>query len=350
MEKEKQVVLVTGANGFIGSHVACELVEKGYLVVGVSMGTKSNNPKFNEYVESGKIQMVDGDVTKFDYSQVPVPSYIIHIAGKVSAYGKLDDFMKINYGGTKRLVEYAKEVGTKCFIYYSSAAVYGYNGYVNLKEDAEKKPFNNPYSISKLKTESFVQDYCKENNLNYAIIRPGNVYGEYDYTSAHEIYTRIKNQKMLICAGGKYKSCFVYVKNLVNATLTVMENEKAYNQDYNVTDGNNETLKEIFTLIAKTFGVKPKFTNVPAFLAKAFATLVEGVYKLFGIKKAPLITKFSVWQNCADYSFSIEKIKSVGFEKKYSMEEGVKRTCNWINSLKEGKWALKKNLKKKLKI
>ena len=333
--ENKDIVLVTGLTGFIGSHVSCELVKKGFLVVGISRSAKSVNPEFNKYVNENKIKVFSGNISNFNYNILPNPNYIIHIAGKVSAFGDMDDFMNINYYATERLLNYAFKVNPKCFIYFSSTAVYGYNGYVNLPETAEKKPFNNPYSISKLKTENLVQEYCKQNKLNFAIIRPGNVYGEYDYTSSHEIYTRIKNGKMLICAGGKYKSCFVYVKNLAKATLCVMQNENAYNTDYNVTDGNNETLKEIFSLVAKTFGVKSKLKNVPAFLSKLTATAVEGVYKLFRIKKAPLITKFSVWQNCADYSFSIEKIKNIGFEKDFSMEEGVKNTCNWINSLKE---------------
>ena len=335
VQNENDIVLVTGASGFIGSHVCCKLVQEGCLVVGIARRTTSNNPLFNEYVNQGKIIMISGDITNFNYSTLPKCHKIIHIAGKVGVYGKMSDFINTNYKSTERLLEYAKSINVKCFVYFSSTAVYGYYGYENLTESAEKKPFKNPYSISKLQTENLVADYCKSNNINYIIIRPGNVYGEYDYTSSHEIYSRIKKEKMLICAGGKYKSCFVYVGNLADATIMAMQNEKAYNQDYNVTDGNNETLKQMFTLIANTFNVKPKFKNVPAILSKITATIIEGTYHLFRIKKPPLITKFSVWQNCANYSFSIDKIKSIGFTPKISMEEGVRRTCNWINNLEE---------------
>ena len=337
MKTEKQKVLVTGANGFIGSHMTTALYNKGYFVTGLSRKGLGKNEEYNKLVNENRIETIKGDISTFDFNTLEHFDYIIHIAGKVSAYGKMEDFLKINYEATRNLLESLLSKKPKCFVYFSSTAVYGYNGYENLKEDAEKKPFKNPYSLTKLKTEEFVKEFCTKNNIDFVIIRPGNVFGEYDYTSSHEIFTRVKKEKMLVSAGGKYKSCFVYVKNLVDATITAMENEKAHNTDYNVTDGKNETLKEYLTMVAEEFKVRPKFTNFPAFLAKTVAVIVEGTYYLFRIKKAPLITKFSVWQNCANYSFDISKIKSIGYEPKFDMQEGIKRTCDWINKLEEEK-------------
>lgn len=336
MGKQK-VALVTGANGFIGSHLSCKLVEKGLKVIGLYRSKNSRNPLFNKYVEEGKIQVFNGDVTNFDFSKLPKVDYIFNIAGKVSVWGSIDSFMAVNYEGAKRLLNYAKIVKPECFCQFSSVAVYGFYGYKNLAEEGEKKPFKNGYSLSKLATEELVENECRKNSINYVIIRPGNVYGEYDYTSSYEIYKRIKQEKMLISASGKYESCFVYVGNLVDATILTTFDPKARNTDYNVTDGNRETLKEMFTEIANAFGVKPKFKNVPAFLAKIIAWKVELIYKVFRIKKAPLITKFSVWQNCADYSFSIDKLKKIGFEPKISMQEGIERTVKWFNEISEDK-------------
>ena len=330
----KKYVLVTGGTGFIGAHQCNEFVKNGYHVVAFSRSGNSINKEFNENVNNKLIEIVKGDVKTFNFESLQYDfEYIIHIAGKVSAYGKLKDFMKINYDGTQKLLNYAKNHNVQCFTYFSSTAVYGYDGYKNISEDYEKKPFKNPYSISKLATENLVKEFCSENALDYVIIRPGNVYGEYDYTSSHEIFTRIKNKKMLICAKGKYESCFVYVKNLVNASFVATTTKSSHNTDYNVTDGNRETLNQMFSLIANTFNVKPKFKNFPSFMSKIIATLVEGFYYTFHIKIAPLITKFSVYQNCNDYSFSIDKIKSIGYKPKYTMEQGVKNTCDWINSL-----------------
>ena len=325
-------VLVTGGNGFIGSHLCVELVNRGFMVYSLQRRNNSKNITFNKLVEDGKIVIVKGDVTQIDVNSLPKVDYVFHIAGKVSVWGKLKEFEKVNCGGTLKMLEFAKNCNVKCFTYLSSVAVYGFYGYKNITEDGEKKPFKNGYSISKLKTEKIVEDFSKENNLPYVIIRPGNVYGEYDYTSSHEIYTRVQKEKMMISAGGKYESCFVYVGNLVEAILHTAFGDNTKNTDYNVSD-NNDTLKQYLTNVANEFGVRPKFKNFAKPLAKGVACLVEGIYKIFFIKKAPLITRFSVYQNCEDYSFSIDKLKRVGYVPKYSTEQGIKNTVNWIKGL-----------------
>lgn len=334
MNKQK-TALVTGANGFIGSHLACKLVENGLKVIGLYRHSKSSNPLFNKYVKEKKVDVLLGDITNFDYSKLPKVDYIFNVAGKVSVWGSIESFMNVNYKGTKNLLTYAKSVKPDCFCQFSSVAVYGFYGYKNLPEDGAKKPFKNGYSLSKLETEKLVKYECKANGINYIIARPGNVYGEYDYTSSHEIYKKIKKEKMPITANGKYESCFVYVENLVDAVVYTTFNSKAQNTDYNISDGNRETLKEMFTCIAKEFGVRPKFRNIPAPIAKLSACMVEVFYKFFRIKKTPLITKFSVWQNCADYSFSIKKLNDIGFKPKISMKEGVRRTVSWYNKIEE---------------
>ena len=328
--------LVTGGNGFIGSHLCVELAERGVKVYSLQRSKKAKNVMYNKLVEDGKIEVIIGDVTKVDISTLPKVDYIFHIAGKVSVWGKLKDFLAVNLEGTKNMLNYAKQHNVKCFTYLSSVAVYGFYGYQNISETGEKKPFKNGYSLSKLQTEDYVQEFGKQNNLRFVIIRPGNVYGEYEYTSSHEIYTRVKKEKMLISAGGKYESCFVYVGNLVEAILHTAFNENCHNTDYNVSDSNH-TLKDYLTQVALAFGVRPKFTNVAKPFAKMAAGLVEGIYHLFFIKKAPLITRFSVYQNCDHYSFSIDKLLSKGYSPKVTRQEGIKRTVEWINSLEDKK-------------
>ena len=327
-----ETALVTGANGFIGSHLAVELVKRGFFVYGLHRRKNAKNEEYNKLVESGKIKVIQADISQITPNELPKVDYVFHIAGKVSVWGKIDEFRKINCMGTKKLLEYAKDNNVKCFTYLSSVAVYGFYGYKNIEETGEKKPFKNPYSISKLETENMVEQFSNYNNLPYVIIRPGNVYGEYDYTSSHEIYTRVKKQKMVISAGGKYESCFVYVGNLVEAIIYTALNNHAHNTDYNVAD-NNDTLKTYLTDVAYEFGVKPKFKNFVKPIAKFSACMVEVFYKIFNIKKAPLITRFSVYQNCNHYSFSIKKLLKAGYRPKFTKQQGIAKTVGWINNL-----------------
>ncbi len=328
----KESAFVTGSTGFIGSHLACILVESGIKVFGLTRSGVSKNKKFMQYVASGDIELIKGDMEKIDELQLPNVEYIYHVAGKVSVWGKMEEFLDTNCKGTEKLLSLAEKMpNLKCFTYFSSVAVYGFYGYSNIKENGAMRPMKNPYPLSKMLAESIVKEHCRKHNIDFVIIRPGNVYGEYDYTSSYDIYKRVKKEKMMMCGGGKYKSCFVYVGNLVKASQYLSENANCHNTDYNITDGNDMTLRQVLTLIAKNFGVKAKFKNVPATLSRMIAGVVEGSYKLFRIKKAPLITKFTVEQNLHDYSFDISKTLNTGFNIPFTTEEGISNTVKWFN-------------------
>jgi len=144
-----KTVLVTGGNGFIGSHIVNNFVDKGYKVFVLCRKNSSKNNLFMKNLKENKIQIIQSDINSIKNENLPDVNYIVHVAGLVSVYGKLDTFMEINYNGTNKLLEYAKTLkNLECFSYISSTAVYGYTGYSNISEDYPKKPFNNPYSIA----------------------------------------------------------------------------------------------------------------------------------------------------------------------------------------------------------
>ncbi|MGI6702328.1 MAG: NAD-dependent epimerase/dehydratase family protein [Christensenellales bacterium] len=329
-----KTALITGICGFVGAAVAAQLAARGVNVIGVDVNDKPRNKELYRLIEEGRVKVYKGNLVNFDFDTLPPVDHVYQIAGKVSPWGDIKDFDEINVSGTKRVIDYAIKAKSKSFLYLSSVAVYGYRGYTDLREEDEKLPFNNPYSISKLRAETMVMNYCRENNLPYVVIRPGNVYGPYDYTSSVHIYKKIKQENMPYIDKGRYISCFVYVDNLADAIATAGLSQEAWNNDYNITDGFGETLHEYFSEVAAAMGVKAKFISLPASAAKIAAAFVEGVYKLLRIKKAPLITKFSTYQNCVDYHFSIEKAeKTFGYKPHVSMEEGVKRTVEWFNTI-----------------
>jgi nucleoside-diphosphate-sugar epimerase len=326
--------LVTGICGFVGSHLACLLYDEGFEVVGLDISDKTRNQELARLISEKKVTVYQGDLLKFDFSQIGSADYVYQIAGKVSAWGNLDDFNRINVDGTKRVIDFAKGAGSRVVVYLSSTAVYGYRGYADLPEEAEKLPMNNPYSLSKLAAETMVMDYCPKIGQNYVVVRPGNIYGEYDMTSSYDIYQLLQKGKMPVIDKGRYKSCFVYAGNLVRGIYQASITEKAYNQDYNLTDGFGETLAEYLTHAANALCVKPKFLSVPSPLAKLAARTIEATYKLFRIKTMPKITMFTTLQNCGDYHFSIEKARRMfGYNPEVTLEEGTRRTAEWYKTM-----------------
>ena len=327
-------VLICGICGFVGSHLANLLYSQGLEVIGVDISDKTRNIELQKLIDEKKVSVYKGDLNSFDFNQLGHVDYIYQIAGKVSVWGDINEFNRINVDGTKRVIDYAKSVDSKVIVYLSSTAVYGYYGYTNLKEDAEKRPMNNPYSLSKLAAETMVANYSKEISQNYIIIRPGNIYGEYDMTSSYDIYRFLSKGKMPVIDKGKYKSCFVYVKNLVKGIYQSSIMQEAYNEDYNLTDGYGETLRDYLTYASEGLGVKASYPSMPSWLSKFTATTIEGIYKLLKIKTMPLITMFSVLQNCVDYHFSIEKARNrFNYNPEFSLQQGTKNTAEWFKTM-----------------
>ena len=90
----KESVLVTGATGFIGSHLSTALVERGYRVFAMSRRLESKNEQFNKMVQNGDIIIIQGDITNFDFEAIPKIDYIYSVAGMVSVWGKKYNFDK----------------------------------------------------------------------------------------------------------------------------------------------------------------------------------------------------------------------------------------------------------------
>lgn len=326
--------LVTGICGFIGSHLACALASHGMQVTGVDVRCESLNPELMKLIENGTVTVHKGDLLGFDFSSLGRFDYVYQVAGKVSAWGDLADFDRVNVDGTRRVIDYAKAAGSRVFVYLSSVAVYGYRGYRDLPEEGEKKPMDNPYSLSKLHAETMVAEHCREIGLHYLVIRPGNVYGEYDMTSSYDLYRLVSKGKMAVVDRGRHLSCFVYAGNLAEGIYRASVTESAYDEDYNLTDGGGETLAEYLACAAEALGVKPRFFSLPAPLSIFTARCIEGVYRLERSRTMPLITLFSVEQNCRDYHFSIEKARSrFGYDPAVDMREATRRTAAWYRSM-----------------
>ena len=213
--------LVTGICGFIGSHLACALASHGMQVTGVDVRCESLNPELMKLIENGTVTVHKGDLLGFDFSSLGCFDYVYQVAGKVSAWGDLADFDRVNVDGTRRVIDCAKAAGSRVFVYLSSVAVYGYRGYRDLPEEGEKKPMDNPYSLSKLHAETMVAEHCREIGLHYLVIRPGNVYGEYDMTSSYDLYRLVSKGKMAVVDRGRHLSCFVYAGNRLHDSIAI---------------------------------------------------------------------------------------------------------------------------------
>ena len=264
--------LVTGAAGFIGSHVCDELLKMGHKVVALddlSGGFMENVPKKCTFVKGGVESLV---LVKKLFKQHKF-DYVFHLAA-YAAEG-LSHFIKVfNYNnnliGSVNLINAAVNAGTvKCFVFTSSIAVYGRNQ-VPMTESLAPQP-EDPYGIAKYAVELDLKEAHEMFGLNYVIFRPHNVYGERQnlsdpYRNVIGIFmNKIRNgQPMTVFGDGKQTRAFSYISDVAPVIARSIERPKAQNQVFNVgADKPHEVIK-LAKSVAKCMGVEPNVVHLEA--------------------------------------------------------------------------------------
>lgn len=347
-------ILLTGGAGFIGSHIAVQLVEKGYSVSvmdNLSPQIHGEDALFPKELED-KVEFIRGDVrSKEDWKRaLEGQEAVIHLAaetGTGQSMYEIHKYTDTNIGGTSHLLDILtnEEHSIKKVIVASSRAIYGEGKYecrnhgivyplarnerdmsngdfevkcpicgksVNLcptTEDSKIHP-TSIYGITKQVQEQMVMVTCKALDIPCVAYRYQNVYGPGQslanpYTGILSIFsTRIRNNKDInIFEDGKETRDFVYIDDVVDATIAGLEDDKADFQVFNVGSGVTTDVNTVVKMLEQAYG-------------KAVEKQITGDFRIGDIR-----------HNYAD----ISHIKNqLGYIPKVQFEEGIRRFVNWV--------------------
>ncbi len=319
-------VLITGVNGFIGSHIAERFIKEGHKVRGLVR--KSSDLKF---IKDMGVELFYGDITDSQSLIEPMKNcdIVIHVAALASDWGPFEKFHKINVEGTMNVANAAVNAKLERMVWISTVAMYGY-GRTNVREEDEKQITKFHYNESKRIAEEKVFYFSKESGLNFTIIKPGNVYGTRDHTFIEKYLEAMEQGKIAFVDKGSHKTCPVYVNNLVDAIYIASFKKEALGDTFFVTDGLDITWKQFTDRLADEMGLKRPSASVPYGVAYSVAGLMEFVYNLFNIQTPPLLTRYRIMNGGTDYTFSIEKAKKIlGWTPKVGLDDAVKETVKW---------------------
>ena len=249
-------ILVTGATGFIGSRLVNELINKGYNVTSLVRKEKQGNPKSN---------IIYGDLTeeKIDFKELEFDC-VFHLASHTPLEKNKKILEKVNLQGTKRLFEEIKS-RTKAIIYISGLGVYGETGDKIIDETQQYNPNTNFVKI-RLDAEKFLKENSKQNEIDFAVVHFGDVYGP-DGWFYEMLVKRLKKNTFRMPKGGDYYKGFVHVEDAVNSMISVLE-QKSFGESFIVADSMPTTFKEFSNFTADQINAKHP-GSVPIFLAKA---------------------------------------------------------------------------------
>jgi UDP-glucose 4-epimerase len=264
--------LVTGAAGFIGSHVCDALLARGYAVVGLddlSGGFRENVPAGVDFVEGtiNDVALVNRlfDVHRFDY--------VFHLAA-YAAEGLSHFIRRFNYTnnliGSVNLINASVNAGTvKCFVFTSSIAVYGRNQ-LPMTEDAVPQP-EDPYGVAKYAVELDLKAAHEMFGLNSIIFRPHNVYGERQnigdpYRNVVGIFMNqiMQGRQLSVFGDGTQTRAFSHIDDVAPVIAASIERPAAYNEVFNIGADTPYSVLQLAETVSRAMGAAPEINFLEA--------------------------------------------------------------------------------------
>ena len=319
-------ILITGATGFIGSHLTKALL-KADLNVKVSALVRGLSD-ITTLQSLGNINYLYGDLQDRDSLKESIKDIdiVFHIAGILGKHGVPDaDYYAINTEGTRDLLEACVENGQiKQFIYLSSAGVLG----PNVENADEAYPFNpsNIYEITKAEAEKIASYYYNKMKVPVTVLRPEFLYGPGDMHLLG-LFKAIKKRMFFLIDGGQSFLHPTYIEDIIQALLTCCGNTATIGETYLIAGERSITVKEFTGLIAKYLGAKRINRSLSAKTAALIARVLEFSLPILNIDPPLTLSRVKFFAESRSYDTSKAK-KSLGL-KPFMLEEGIKRTIEW---------------------
>jgi UDP-glucuronate 4-epimerase len=269
-------ILVTGAAGFIGSHLVDRLLEVGHEVVGVDCFT-DNYPRERKLQNlawadsTGGFRLVEGDLLDLDLrALLKGIDGIAHLAGEAGVRNSWEPnfalYLERNVRATGRLLEALWQEGAAPFVYASSSSVYGPDEGGPVDEEDTRRPAS-PYGLSKLAAEELIKLYARERVVQATILRYFTVYGPRqrpEMALSRFISLASRGEAVEVFGDGTQVREMTYVLDVVDATVAAVEMQPANSpQAYNIGGGVRTTVGKLVELVGEALGERLEVRHFP---------------------------------------------------------------------------------------
>lgn len=313
----QQSILLTGCAGFIGSHLLDRLLADGHKVIGVddfndfySPSQKHKNIQRN--LNNPNFKLIEKDIcnlTMQQFSNVAIDC-IVHLAARAGVRPSLKEpllYEKTNVGGTLQMLELAKNLKTRNFIFGSSSSVYGNNTLTPFREDVPCDQPISPYATTKRSAELLCQTYNYLYKIPTTILRFFTVYGPRNRPdmAAYKFIDAIAKQKPISIYGENTSRDYTFIDDIVSGIVSAIDHPFSKTEIINLGNSSPVTLKEFISVIEKVVGKKAILNYQPlppGDVQTTYADITKARKLLKWQPKTDLLTGFTkLWQWYSSY-------------------------------------------------
>ncbi len=264
-----QRILVTGATGFIGGHLARRLHAEGAHVLALERTPGKGNTLASEGIE-----IVAGDITNRAQMAAILAGgveIVMHIAAWLGGPDPASA-TAVNVDATRTLAELSAEAGVRRFVFTSSIAVYGPHGDADVDESTPLRPFGDPYGDSKIAAEAALHAVARSSGLEVVIVRPGMVYGPGSPGWTVRLAEWAKRGWTPLVNGGTGTAYPIYIDDLIDLLVLTADHPAAPGNTFNAVGDGPVTLGEFLGAYMRMAGTR-RALRLPGWIVRAAAAL-----------------------------------------------------------------------------
>jgi nucleoside-diphosphate-sugar epimerase len=258
---------------------------------------------------------------------------VYHCAAFVKDWGPWQAFNDGTVELTRRVVDACRDASAGRFVHVSSISVYGNppESAGQITEDTPTDQYLWPgdhYGRSKVLAEEAVKSYD-----DHVILRPSWIYGRRDYVSLPRVIDALRTRKVKLIGGGNNMLNLVNARDVARGIVLAAKEPGACGQAYHLCNRGEITQREFFAFISERLGLPPVKRRVPFKVAWTAARMLEFVYRTFGTKSPPPVTRRALLLLSRPTRFSIEKAdRELGWRPEIPVRDGLKNALEWLQS------------------
>lgn len=328
-------VAITGATGFLGRNLAFGLLEDGHEVV-----ASGRSRAVGEALEAAGIEFRAADLRDSEgvARALAGASCVVHCGARSGPWGSYREHFEANVVGTRHTLAACRRLGIERLVFISTPSIYfSRRDRLGVAEDdpLPVRGFNH-YATTKRLAEDELRAAAGA-TLSVIVLRPRALHGPFDTIFTPRIARLAAAPRMPLVAGGRALVDVTYVANCVDAVRrALVAPEEAWNQAYNIANGEPLTVREWFTGQAAALGFEPDVTAVPRALATMRALAAELTARLPFASGPPVMTRASVAYLAHSMTMSITKAHDrLGYVPRIGNAEGFHLTAEWFRSYPE---------------